>query len=71
MNRRAADDFYVAYEIDTGFWLQEKLDEGENVLINVEIAPPDGTEYGSALRLNPRSSLLSKYLKYCECPQSD
>lgn len=29
MNRRAADDFYVAYEIDTGFWLQEKLDEGE------------------------------------------
>ncbi len=43
----------------------------ENVLINVEIAPPDGTEYGSALRLNPRSSLLFEYLKYCECPQSD
>ena len=71
MNRRAADNFMLHMKIDTGFQLQEKLDEGENVLINVEIAPPDGTEYGSALRLNPRSSLLSKYLKYCECPQSD
>ena len=46
-------------------------DERENVVINVEIAPPDGNEYGSALRLNPKSSLLLKYLKYCEHPKSD
>ena len=41
----------------------------ENVAINVEIAPPDGEESSRALRLNPKSSLLNEYLKYCEQPQ--
>lgn len=45
-------------------------DKRKNVVINVEIAPPDGYEYDSALRLNPKSSLLSEYLKYCEQPES-
>lgn len=38
----------------------------KNVVINVEIAPPDGSEYGRASRLNPASSLLSEYLEHCE-----
>ncbi len=46
-------------------------DDRGNVVINVEIAPPDGNEYDSALRLNPKSSLLLEYLKYCEQPKSD
>lgn len=46
-------------------------DERANVVINVETAPPDESEYYSALRLNPESSLLSEYLKYCEQPGSD
>ena len=41
-------------------------DERENVVINVEIAPPDYSEYNRALRLNAASSLLSEYLEYCE-----
>ena len=40
--------------------------ERENVVINVETAPPDGSEYHRALRLNPKSSLLLEYLNYCE-----
>ena len=42
--------------------------ERERVVINVEQAPPDGdgSEYKRALRLNPSSALLSKYLETCE-----
>lgn len=43
----------------------------ENVVINVEIAPPDCSEYNRALRLNAASSLLSEYLEYCEEPDND
>lgn len=46
-------------------------DERENVVINVEIAPPDYSEYNRALRLNAASSLLSEYLEYCEEPDND
>ncbi len=42
--------------------------ERENVVINVETAPPDGDEYYRALRLNPESPLLNEYLNYCEQP---
>ena len=46
--------------------------ERENVVINVEQAPPDddGAEYNSALRLNPSSVLLSEYLETCEKPEN-
>lgn len=42
--------------------------EREQVVINVEQAPPDGdgSEYNRALRLNPPSALLSEYLETCE-----
>ena len=42
--------------------------EREQVVINVEQAPPDGdgSEYSRALRLNPPSALLSEYLETCE-----
>lgn len=43
--------------------------EGErrkNVVINVEVAPPDCLERQRALRLNPSSELLSEYLETCE-----
>lgn len=40
--------------------------ERENVVINVEVAPPDGLEYDRALRLNSPSALLSEYLETCE-----
>lgn len=43
----------------------------KKVVINVEIAPPDGSEYDRALRLNPKSSLLSEYLENCEEPEED
>lgn len=46
-------------------------DERTNVVINVETAPPDGSEYNRALRLNPESPLLSEYLNCCEQPESD
>ena len=46
-------------------------DERKNVVINMEIAPPDGSEYNRALRLNPASSLLSEYLKSCEESEDD
>ncbi|MDE6566497.1 MAG: DUF4303 domain-containing protein [Lachnospiraceae bacterium] len=45
--------------------------ERKKVVINVEIAPPDGSEYDRALRLNPDSSLLSEYLENCEEPEED
>ena len=41
-------------------------EERKNVVINVELAPPDGSEYARALRLNPPSSSLSDYLETCE-----
>lgn len=41
-------------------------DDRKNVVINVEIAPPDGSEYSRALRLNPTSPLLSEYLENTE-----
>lgn len=46
--------------------------ERENVVINVEQAPPDddGAEYNRALRLNPSSVLLSEYLETCEKPEN-
>lgn len=46
-------------------------DARKNVVINVEIAPPDGSEYDRALRLNPSSSLLSEYLENCEELEED
>lgn len=41
-------------------------EERKNVIINVEIAAPDGSEYNRALRLNADSSLLFEYLEWCE-----
>lgn len=46
-------------------------DDRKRVVINVEIAPPDCSEYNRALRLNPESSLLSEYLKCCEEPEDN
>ena len=45
--------------------------ERKEVVINIEIAPPDGSEYYSALRLNPKSPLLFEYLECCEQPEND
>lgn len=44
-------------------------EERKNVVINVELAPPDGSEYNRALRLNPPSAFLSAYLETCEEPE--
>lgn len=41
-------------------------DDRKNVVINVEVAPPDGEDAARAKRLNPESTLLSLYLIYCE-----
>ena len=38
----------------------------KNIIINVEVAPPDCKERQRAIRLNPESSLLSEYLIFCE-----
>ena len=38
----------------------------KNIIINVEVAPPDCKERQRALRLNPESPLLSEYLTFCE-----
>lgn len=38
----------------------------KNVIINVEVAPPDCQEYHRAIRLNPESPLLNEYLDICE-----
>lgn len=38
----------------------------KNIIINVEVAPPDCKERQRAVRLNPESSLLSEYLEFCE-----
>lgn len=38
----------------------------KKVIINVEVAPPDCKEYDRAIRLNPKSPLLSEYLEMCE-----
>ncbi len=46
-------------------------EERKNVIINVEEAPPNGSEYDRALRLNPPSALLSEYLKTCERTEMD
>ncbi|MBD5089278.1 MAG: DUF4303 domain-containing protein [Clostridiales bacterium] len=46
-------------------------EDRKNVVINVEIAPPDCSEYNRALRLNPASSLLSEYLECCEESEDD
>lgn len=46
-------------------------DDRKRVVINVEIAPPDCSEYNRALRLNPESSLLSEYLECCEEPEDN
>lgn len=44
-------------------------DERKNIVINVEIVPPDGSEYHRAIRLNEMSSVLSEYLESCEDPE--
>ena len=44
-------------------------EERKNVVINVKLAPPDGSEYNRALRLNPPSVFLSAYLETCEEPE--
>lgn len=41
-------------------------DERKNVIINVEVASPDYSEYNRALYLNLVSSLLTEYLENCE-----
>lgn len=46
-------------------------EDRKNVIINVEIAPPDGSEYERALRLNAESSLLSEYLECCETTEDE
>lgn len=38
----------------------------KNVIINVEVAPPDCNEYKRAIRLNPQTTLLCEYLENCE-----
>lgn len=38
----------------------------KNIIINVEVAPPDYSEYERAIRLNPESALLLEYLNVCE-----
>lgn len=48
----------------TGFFGVDS--ERKNVVINVEVAPPDCKEYNRALHLNPMSPLLTEYLKCCE-----
>ncbi len=46
-------------------------EDRKNVVINVEIAPPDGSDYARALRLNPSSPLLMEYLDCCETPEEN
>ncbi len=46
-------------------------EERNHVVINVELAPPDGSEYNRALRLNSHSDVLSEYLETCEEPETD
>lgn len=46
-------------------------EDRKNVVINVETAPPDYSEYERALRLNTSSSLLFEYLKWCEKAEDD
>ncbi len=41
-------------------------EDRENVVINVEITPPNCSEYNRALCLNPAFSLLFEYLESCE-----
>ena len=43
----------------------------ENVVINVESAPPDGLDYKRAMRLNAASPLLSEYIECCEEEDDD
>lgn len=43
----------------------------KNVIINVEVAPPDYHEYYRASILNPESTLLSEYLENCELPEDN
>ena len=38
----------------------------KDVIINVEVAPPDSNEYERAIRLNPQTVLLYEYLETCE-----
>lgn len=38
----------------------------KNIIINVEVAPPDCKERQRAISLNPKTSLLSEYLEFCE-----
>lgn len=46
-------------------------DARKSVVVNVEVVPPDIGGYYSALRLNPKSSLLSDYLECCEQPDAN
>lgn len=49
---------------EAGFFGNE--DDRKKVVINVEVAPPDGEEAARAKRLNPESTQLSLYLVHCE-----
>lgn len=77
--RGMSDDELYGVEWDTRIDSMEealkRLDKAEffgigeirkNIIINVEVAPPDCKERQRAIRLNPESSLLSEYLKFCE-----
>lgn len=77
--RGMSDDELYGVEWDTRIDSMEealkRLDKSEffgtgenrkNIIINVEVAPPDCKERQRAVRLNPESSLLSEYLEFCE-----
>ena len=77
--RGMSDDELYGVELDTRIDSMEealkRLDKAEffstdenrkNIIINVEVAPPDCKERQRAIRLNPESSLLSEYLEFCE-----
>ena len=43
----------------------------EQIIVNVEQAPPDCKEHERALRLNPPSALLDEYLENCETEEDE
>lgn len=77
--RGMSDDELYSVEWDTRIDSMEealkRLDKAEffgtdenrkNIIINVEVAPPDCKERQRAISLNPKTSLLSEYLEFCE-----
>lgn len=77
-NEMSVDELYgVEWDtrIDSMEEALKRLDKSEffgtgenrkNIIINVEVAPPDCKERQRAIRLNPESSFLSEYLTFCE-----